>query len=35
MIGHGIRVAGLSLGAADLLLDLAEPGLDTPSLIPL
>jgi hypothetical protein len=29
-IGYGIRVAGLGLGAADLLLDLAEPGFDTP-----
>jgi hypothetical protein len=35
MIGHGIRIAGLGLGAADLLLDLAKTGFDTPSLTPL
>jgi hypothetical protein len=35
MIGHCIGVAGLGLGAADLLLDLAKAGLNTPSLVPL
>ena len=33
MIDHRIGVAGLGIGAADLLLDLAEAGLDTLSLI--
>jgi hypothetical protein len=32
MIVHRIGVTRLRVGAADLLLDLAEPGLDTPSL---
>jgi hypothetical protein len=31
MIGHGIGVARLHLGTADLLLDLAKSGFDTPS----
>jgi hypothetical protein len=35
MIGHRIGVAGLRLGAADLLLDLAKTGFDTPSKTPL
>jgi hypothetical protein len=35
MIDHRVGVAGLGVGAANLLLDLAETGLDTPSLTPL
>jgi hypothetical protein len=35
MIGESERIAGLALGAADLLFDLLETGLDIPSLIPL
>jgi hypothetical protein len=31
MIGDRIGVAGLRLGAADLLLDFAKTGFDTPS----
>jgi len=34
MIGHRIGRAGLRLGAADLLLDLAETGFDIPSQTP-
>jgi hypothetical protein len=35
MIGDGIGIARLRLGTADFLLDLAEPGFDTPSQKPL
>ena len=35
MIDHCVGIAGLGVGAADLLFDLAESGLDTPSLKPL
>jgi hypothetical protein len=35
VIDGRIRVAGLGVGASDLLLDLAKAGLNTPSLKPL
>jgi hypothetical protein len=34
MIDHRVGIAGLGVGAADLLFDFAESGLDTPSLKP-
>jgi hypothetical protein len=34
MIEHRIGIAGLGMGAAVLLFDLAETGLDIPSLTP-